>query len=248
MSEERDAKHDVPKGRPLMLKNAIKSAYYHWWLLPRRERIYSELSIGETFRRIYGRQEWGKTSERFHSGPGSRGGIREKYCEYVRGIIESQQIKSIVDLGCGDFGVGSQLVSLTNVEYVGVDVVPELIEHHRRAYGGPGIRFLCLDITKDKLPAGELYLIRQVLQHLSNEEIAQVLDNVGAMPRVIVSEDVPVHPIEFNRNKAHGPDTRAWWGSGVYVDKPPFSRKAVEIMELPINQDSILRIVTLETC
>jgi len=52
------------------------------------------------------------------------------------------------------------------------------------------------------LPAADLYLVRQVLQHLSNEEIAKVIANLGNARRVLISEHLPAHPKSFNRDKA----------------------------------------------
>ena len=60
-----------------------------------------------------------------------------------------------------------------NFFYNGVDIVDELIEHNRKTFRHPNIRFHCMDAAKDNvdLPFGELLIIRQVLQHLSNADI-----------------------------------------------------------------------------
>ncbi len=211
----------------------------------RIQRIYGSLSVAETFRRIYRTKAWGDDGEAFHSGSGSRGAAAEQYCAFVIKFIREHQVQSVVDLGCGDFSVGKHIAEETGVRYIGIDVVPELIEHHTSTVRNSLILFQCADITSDPLPTADLCLIRQVLQHLSNEEISKVLANLGGFPRVLISEHVPVNPRLINVDKPHGPDVRVRYGSGVYLEKPPFSKPVVEVWKYPLNKNSILRTVLL---
>ena len=74
--------------------------------------------------------------------------------------------------------------------YIGIDVVPSLIERNRSTFVA-NIEFKCLDIIKDKLPDADLCLIRQVMQHLSNREIVRLLKNTKRYRYVIVAEHQP---------------------------------------------------------
>ena len=132
------------------------------------------------------------------------------------------------------------------MRYTGIDVVPELIEHHKSTVHDPRVSFRCADITTEALPAADLCLVRQVLQHLSNDEILKVLTNLGSFSRALISEDVPIRPKSFNRDKPHGPDVRSYYASGVYVERPPFSETVREIWELPLTDNSVLRTALLE--
>lgn len=134
----------------------------------------------------------------------------------------------------------------TGVRYSGIDVVPELIEHHKNTVRNPRVRFFCADITNHRLPEGDLCLIRQVFQHLSNDEIAKALDNLANFSWILISEDVPRNPKSFNRDKPHGPDVRGYCGSGVYLDKPPFSRQVRELWSLRLREGAVLRTVLLD--
>ena len=109
-----------------MLSNMVKSAYVRLWVLPRIHRTYNTMSVAETFRKIYLTKAWGDNGEPFCSGTGSRGPISEQYCAFVTKFIRDHQVQSIVDLGCGDFSVGRQIVEGSGVSLYG----------HRR---GPGI-------------------------------------------------------------------------------------------------------------
>lgn len=229
-----------------MLRSVMRSVYLRCWVLPRTHRTYNTLSVAETFRNIYRTKAWGDNGERFCSGAGSRGPASERYCAFVIKFIRDHRVRSVVDLGCGDFAVGRQIVEASGVLYTGIDVVPELIEHHKSTGHDPRVSFQCADITKDLLPSADLCLVRQVLQHLSNEEIAEVLDNLGNFPKILISEDVPVRPKSFNRDKPHGPDVRAYYGSGVYIDQPPFARSVAETWGIPLSSKSVLRTSLLD--
>jgi hypothetical protein len=225
------------------LREFLRSVYTRFWVLPRIHRTYEKLSLAETFQRIYRTKAWVGNGESFSSGSGSRGNAADVYCRFVCSFIEKNQIRSMVDLGCGDFAVGRRLVDRTGITYTGVDIVPELIEHHKSTVRQALVNFACIDITTDRPPDAELCLVRQVLQHLSNREIAKVLANLNKYRFTLISEDVPIRPKMFNRDKPHGPDVRAYYRSGVYVDKPPFSMRISEQWEVPLGAKSLLRTV-----
>jgi SAM-dependent methyltransferase len=231
---------------PKLVRSLVKSVYVRLWALPRIHRTYKRLSVAETFQNIYRAKAWGDNGAPFCSGSGSRGPVSQQYCAFIVKFIRDHQIQSIVDLGCGDFAIGKQIVEASGARYIGVDVVPELIEHHKDTVHDPRVSFRCADITNDLPPAADLCLVRQVLQHLSNDEITKVLANLRNFSRVLISEDVPSHPKSFNRDKPHGPDVRSYYGSGVYVESPPFSCAVGGTWELPLTEDSILRTALLE--
>jgi SAM-dependent methyltransferase len=229
-----------------MIRKAVKSAYTHLWLLPKFHRTYRTLSVAETFRDIYRTKKWGDNGTPFYSGAGSHGPASEQYCAVVTKFIRDNQIQSVVDLGCGDFAIGNRIVEGTRVRYTGIDVVPELIEYHQRTVRNARASFQCADITKDPAPAADLCLVRQVLQHLSNDEIMKVLTNLRKFPWVLISEDVLRHPRSFNRDKPHGPDVRAYFGSGVFVDRPPFSMTSTQGWEFSLTENTLLRTVLID--
>ena len=152
---------------------------------------------------------------------------------------------TVADLGCGDFRVGGKITSATNVHYVGVDIVQALVDRNTKEFGSERIRFECRDLTTGPLPKAQLCLVRQVLQHLSNSEIEAVLSHVAQYPLALIAEHVPNHPKSFNLDEPHGPGIRVYHGSGVYVEKPPFSRAIKLISETPMDAGSNLRTVLM---
>jgi SAM-dependent methyltransferase len=199
------------------------------------------MSVADAFSTVYRTKGWGDVGKPFFSGTGSCGPAAEEYCDFAAAFIRKHQVSSVVDLGCGDFAIGRRIVEATGVRYTGIDVVPELVEYDRSTSTDPRVTFRCANIVNDPLPPADLYLIRQVLQHLSNDEIGKVLANLGNCSKALISEHVPIHPKSFNRDKPHGPDVRRFSGSGVYIDKPPFSIQVEATWEWPLGGDSLLR-------
>jgi SAM-dependent methyltransferase len=178
----------------------------------------------QVFSKIYERGLWGKSTGSFHSGSGSTETHAVEYVKIIADYVAEHSVRSVVDLGCGDFTIGRKIAQL-GVDYTGVDVVPALIEHHTRQYAAPAVRFAHLDIVADPLPKGDLCLIRQVLQHLSNDQIAAILRKLAMYNHVIVTEHYPgrgAHVVP-NKDKPQGHDTRIEDDSAVFLEHPPFN-------------------------
>jgi SAM-dependent methyltransferase len=147
------------------------------------------------------------------------------YVKMVTNFMQSFDKKpSVVDLGCGDFQVGKHFIDYC-AEYIGVDVVSDLIEQHKTANYGDHVKFICSDITEDKLPEGDICLLRQVLQHLSNEQIAKILPKLDHYRVTFITEHYPTDNSKIVPNKdiIHGVHIRVYKNSAVYLDKPPFN-------------------------
>lgn len=229
-----------------MIVELIKSVYRRFYGSPLDQRTYERMSVPETFQTIYRTKAWGDNGEPFYSGPGSHGPVADMYCAAVIALIKENGVQSVVDFGCGDFAIGRRIVEATDVRYTGVDVVSDLIEHHKKTVHNPRVSFQCADITKDPIPSADLCLIRQVLQHLGNREIAKALGRLQGFPKVLISEHVPVHPKSYNHDLLHGPDVRLDYDSGVYIDQPPFSVAAKELWNFPVRENELIRTVLIE--
>lgn len=187
---------------------------------------------GKVFSEIYRKNLWGGAPGTFHSGPGSRGAAAEAYVDLVTRFVRDNDICRIVDLGCGDMFIGSQIAQLCE-HYTGIDVVEDLIAEHRKKLGSEKMRFACLDITENPPPAGDLCLVRQVFQHLSNAQIKAALGHIlPNFTNIIVTEHFPA-PAELKRpnvDKVTASSTRVLFGSAVILDQPPFNLACEEIL------------------
>jgi SAM-dependent methyltransferase len=210
--------------------------------------------IQDVFREVYRRNEWGGVKGDFCSGSGSEPLQTAAYTEAVRAFVRQRDIKAVVDLGCGDYRVG-RLLRTTGVRYVGVDIVPELIERNRKIFADEETQFECCDLLEDELPAGDVCLVRQVLQHMSNREIGRAVARLGRYPYVLITEHLPAPDrlVQPNLDKPHGADTRVVDGSGVFLDLPPFSVPIDRIiLETPVlspiaSEGEVLRTLLLKT-
>jgi len=188
---------------------------------------------------------WGTDgSHQFFSGVGSRGRTADVYVDTMVPIIaahlsELNSNATIVDLGCGDFWVGASLLErLPSVKYIGCDVVPELVEYNRKTFGSNRIEFRLLDIVSADLPIGDVCLVRQVFQHLSNQEIACTLPKLQKYRHVYVTEAQPiVREGKINPDKPTGNNVRYDWttgsGRGVELDQFPFNLDVDEVCRVP---------------
>ena len=169
------------------------------------------------------------------------------YCKLIQSFISEHNIQCVVDLGCGDFKVASQWIT-EHIRYEGVDIVPELINYNNEKYGKKNVHFQCLDIVTDELPDGELCLVRQVLQHLSNSEILQILCKLKKYSYVIVTEHITTkeYARKYNIDKKHGSCTRVFRQSGIYLDEAPFNVKEKKLLEIPYgSQDEKQKLVSM---
>jgi hypothetical protein len=221
-----------------LVPDLARRAYRRAWRW-RQKRWERTRTPREVFGAIYARGLWGRSDEDLSSGGGSRDGYVGPYAEFVARTVEALGLPrvALVDLGCGDFQVGRHLVG-PGIDYLGVDVVPDLIQRNRERFGAPNVRFECLDVTADPLPPGDLCLVRQVLQHLSNRQIQCVLEKLARYPLVLVTEHQPTERagVVPNLDKIHGFDTRLAQRSGVYLEEPPFCLEASRlrlVLELP---------------
>lgn len=195
----------------------------------------------QIFSNVYKKKYWGQTEDsNFFSGEGTYVSHIDSYNEILVETINKHQIKSVCEIGCGDFEVSKKLLGSVNVDYVGIDVVPELIDHLDLEYGNESTKFICLDAAKEncELPKFDLCIIRQVLQHLSNKDIKRVLQNVGNFPFLIITEHLPIKPQEFNGDKVTNGYIRLQnkLTSGVYLDKDPFNLSSpIELLRIRLD-------------
>jgi hypothetical protein len=178
----------------------------------------------QIFCEVYSNNTWGGKPGEFYSGSGTANPSTRIYIDNIVGFLEQHGISTIAELGCGDFRIMNEVLRKVNVDYVGIDVVKALIDFNNTTFGNATTRFERLDIIEGTLPQTDLVIIRQVLQHLSNAEIAKILKKISAYRWALITEHVPIgDDVVHNIDKIHGPHIRMKANSGVFIDKPPFN-------------------------
>ena len=110
--------------------------------------------------------------------------------------------------------------------------------------------FQCLDIAKKDLPKSDCAILRQVLQHLSNDEVAQIIKKLAQYKYVILTEHLPEGDFAPNIDIISGQGIRLKKQSGLDLLKPPFSMhvKKTEVMlsQSPISHPGIIMTTLLQ--
>lgn len=130
----------------------------------------------DIFSSIYDNQVWSLRDPSVPlSGPGSSVEYTEKLRNNFPNILETFNVKTLLDAGCGDLTWMSLLLNDLSIKYIGVDVVESLIEKHKTNF--PAIEFHVKDITVDPLPSADMMLCRDCLFHMSNKDLYETLHN-----------------------------------------------------------------------
>ncbi|AUC77303.1 class I SAM-dependent methyltransferase [Olleya sp. Bg11-27] len=178
---------------------------------------------------VYTNRLWGCNQSDFYSGEGSHDPeIVKPYIEVLIAFLTSFKKPLVVcDLGCGDFNIGKQLVQHAK-KYEAVDIVAALITYNEKEFVADNLQFYCLDIAVADLPAGDCIILRQVLQHLSNAEVASVVQKLAHYKYVVITEHVPNGDFIPNMDIVSGQGIRLKKQSGVNVLAPPFNFKVIK--------------------
>ncbi len=198
---------------------------------------------------IYEKNLWGSNQLSFYSGIGSHHpDIVNPYIEVLTYFLKSFKNPIVVcDLGCGDFNIGKQLVKYTK-KYVAVDIVTNLIKHNKEKYKVENLEFQCLDIAEDSLPPGDCAILRQVLQHLSNEEVQRIASKLNNFKYVILTEHIPKGDFIPNKDIISGQGIRLKKQSGLNLLVTPFNLKVKEekqLLSIALNDNKGLIVTTL---
>lgn len=211
-----------------------------------RNKLKKPWPTKDAMEQVYEMNLWGKNNSKFYSGIGSHDPkIIGPYIAIVSSFLQSFKKPIIVcDLGCGDFNVGKNLVDFSQ-KYIAVDVVSNLINYNKNKFKNEKLEFRCIDIALDCLPSGDCALIRQVLQHLSNMEVKQIIHKLKKFKYVIVTEHIPDNTFTPNKEIISGQGTRLKKQSGIDLLAPPFNFKVREKRELlEIRSNSSKGVIT----
>lgn len=187
---------------PLFLFNAINA---------------TDSNSEQIFSHIYHNRVWGTSPKGIgSSGAGSTKESTIIYRQFLQEFINKNNIKSVVDLGCGDWEF-SQLIDWSGVNYTGYDVVPLVIENNIKQFKKENINFYHADILKTKFPPADLLICKDVLQHLSNDDIKTFLDCIDNYKYCLITNDI--NPLSSTTNF----DIKSGEYRPIDLTNPPFT-------------------------
>ena len=136
---------------------------------------------------MYERNVWQRTDT---SGPGSSMEATADYRRYLQELMRRKHVRKVLDLGCGLWEHLSG-VDWTGIEYLGVDPVPSVIARNSGSHQTPERRFMVGQVADvPDLASFDLVLIKDVLQHLPNTMIMDILARLRPARRLLITNDL----------------------------------------------------------
>jgi SAM-dependent methyltransferase len=152
--------------------------------------LWGDESNERVFSQIYERGKWGRDGlGNAISGPGSTLPQGKPFIDYIQTFLSAYEIDSVVDLGCGDW-VLARNIDWGSLHYLGIDVVRRIVRNNQAKYGTSRINFIQLDGANASLPAADLFICKDVLQHLPLAQIFHILNESKKFKYSIFVNDV----------------------------------------------------------
>lgn len=145
--------------------------------LMKYKKAISPQSIEDRFTNIFKEKIWYNNGESF-SGSGStlentsilRGELQQYFDSF-------KTPKTIVDVGCGDFN-WMQKVDFSIHQYIGIDIVKNLIDRNNEKYANNQITFKHINAVAQAIPSADIVICKDVIFHLSLKDGLSLIDNV----------------------------------------------------------------------
>jgi len=139
------------------------------------------MSHEHVFTNIYENKMWGEdVSDSFKgsSGCGSTLEFNNQYIAFLRDFIEKHNVKSVVDLGCGDWRCGRSIYENLSCSYIGYDIYEPMIKSHNELFKDSRWKFEVMNCfaNLDCMANADLLIVKDVLQHWSDKEVTEFME------------------------------------------------------------------------
>ena len=137
--------------------------------------------IGDTkdrFTHIYTTNKWKNAESR--SGAGSTTAATASIRAALPQLVAELGAKSLLDAPCGDYNWIRRVEWPPGLQYIGGDIVTELVAGNQEKYGSDNVRFVEVNLIEDPLPEADILLCRDCYIHFSFADIERALDNFAA--------------------------------------------------------------------
>lgn len=138
--------------------------------------------MDKVFTNIYENKIWGDNNNKEYNGSSGGGSSIDynidTYVPFLKNFIINNNIKNIVDLGCGDFRCGKLIYDIFDIKYTGYDTYKKVIDYNLKQHPLQKYSFIHLDFfnKKESIIKGDLCILKDVLQHWKMDEIYTFLD------------------------------------------------------------------------
>jgi hypothetical protein len=139
----------------------------------------------EVFTNIYEQCHWGNNNHSEYSGSSGMGSEIQNnehtYVPFLKKFITDKNIKTVVDLGCGDFVCGKLIYDDLDVSYTGYDTYKKIIDYNTKQFEPfPKYSFIHLDFcnNKENIINADLCILKDVIMHWPIDSIYSFLDYI----------------------------------------------------------------------
>jgi hypothetical protein len=146
------------------------------WREKLRRKALQNKAPAEIFIKYAQKNKWGDRDSL--SGKGSNLEATAELRTLLPNLFRELNAKSVIDVPCGDF-FWLQQVDLSGIDYLGGDIVPQLVNENNRRYSGPGVAFQTMDLIEGPIPRADVIFVRDCLVHLSNNHVMQALRTIA---------------------------------------------------------------------
>lgn len=162
----------------------------------------------QDFEDIYKKNRWGNGS-----GSGSRPTYCEKYLEWLDGFMSKNSIKSVSDVGCGDFQL-YEWFDWTGIDYSGCDISGTALSMAHERTDLPLVEVASLDETLAFVEGrkADLVILKDVMMHWTDEELTYFLTHLVSLPWkfVVTSNSFKYHRDPTKNGKPRSLDRYRW--------------------------------------
>ncbi|MBK6564143.1 MAG: class I SAM-dependent methyltransferase [Saprospiraceae bacterium] len=160
-----------------LIKSFLPDSLINWYRITKKKKDFKfrNLDVKDVFTEIYNTNYW--SSPESISGGGSEINQTTALINGLNLLLSDLRISTILDLPCGDFN-WMQKVDLTKIDYLGADIVEELIKNNIKNYNNENRKFVVLNLITDPLPQNDLIIVRDCLVHLSYKDIYNAIKNI----------------------------------------------------------------------
>ena len=136
------------------------------------------------FTNVYEKKSWGNNKKEEYSGSSGHGSSiqynKDTYVPFLKKFITDNNIKTVVDLGCGDFLCGSLIYDNLEVQYHGYDTYKKIIDYNSKSNSKSNSKYIFehLDFcnNKENIIGADLCILKDVIQHWSLQNIYIFID------------------------------------------------------------------------
>lgn len=128
----------------------------------------------DAFTQVFRQNFW--ADQESASGPGSNLKQTAILRYNLELFFELFEIKSVIDAACGDFNWMKE-ITYPFEQYIGIDIVPDLITRNNTKYGDETHVFHHKNIVRDLLPKVDVIICRDCFVHLHFDDIKTALRN-----------------------------------------------------------------------